>query len=606
MKEGVTMDRTTAYAELVVSGGRMVSRAEYLCCKRHLDDLKKSKSKNFKYFFDVDEAEKHIQIANLLVVGEGTKRKRLTTRGFQNFILGNIFGWKEKGADGKDPVRRYREAYVQMGRQNGKSFLCGVLCNDFATFSGYHYGRIMCTATKQKQANIVFDEVVKFIDSDKDLAELYERPRLYTHEIESKVTHSVIEAIGRDTKTADGFRSILAVVDEYHRHPTNQMYLLMRDGQVSVKNALTIAITTAGFNLNFPCYEQYKLAKNVVQGNLDFPELFVYIAEADIPDQREDPEGFKNALWNVDNWAKANPFLAWKNDTELNPDGLKIIKSESVAAKTKGGEDLRDFTTKRLDCWTITTPASFVDPEKWHEGETDYTLADMAGKDCYIGVDLSEGGDLTSVSFVFPLDGGNVFVDSHSFMPERRLEEHEQTDKAPYRQWVDDGLLTLTNGPGTYGIKTDYKFIISYLVECRERYGLNYIGCGYDNHNAAAFLPDLDEALGIDLTEVIQSFKSLSDATKDFQLSVKSGTVLHNPRNQLLTWAVVNAVLFMNPYREVKIDKYSRKERIDPCDALIDAWKLYYTKKPDESSLADDEGMLDAWLQMIKQKKGTP
>lgn len=69
----------------------------------------------------------------------------------------------------------------------------------------------------------------------------------------------------------------------------------------------------------------------------------------------------------------------------------------------------------------------------------------MSGKDCYIGVDLSEGGDLTSVSFIFPLEGGNVFIDSHSFMPEKRLEEHEQTDKAPYRQWVNDGLLTLTN-----------------------------------------------------------------------------------------------------------------------------------------------------------------
>lgn len=209
------------------------------------------------------------------------------------------------------------------------------------------------------------------------------------------------------------------------------------------------------------------------------------------------------------------------------------------------------------------------------------------------------------MSFVFSLDNGTTFVDSHSFMPEHRLEEHEQTDKAPYRQWVNDCLLTLTNGPGTYGIKTDYKYIIQYLVECRDRYDLNYIGCGYDNHNAAAFLPDLDEALGIDLTEVIQSFKSLSDATKDFQLSVKSGTVLHNPRNQLLTWAVVNAVIFMNPYREVKIDKYSSKERIDPCDALIDAWKLYYTKKPAEGSLADNDDMLDAWLQMMKEKKGS-
>lgn len=597
-------DRTTEYARLVVNGGRTACRAEVQCCKRHLDDLKKSKSKNFSYVFDAEEAEKHIEIANMLVVGEGLEQKRLKTRGFQNFILGNIFGWKEKGTAGKDIIRRYREAYVQMGRQNGKSFLCGVLCNDFATFSGYKYGRIMCTATKQDQANIVFDEVVKFINSDHDLAELYEAPRTYKHEIESKVTHSVIKAIGRDTKTVDGFRSVLAVVDEYHRHPTNQMYLLMRDGQVGVKNALTIAITTAGFNLNYPCYDQYKLAKNVINGNLDFPQLFVYIAEADIPDQKQDPAGFKSALWDPVNWAKANPFLAWSSDTELSEKGMERIKSQSIAAKAKGGEDLRDFTTKRLNVWTVTTPQSFVDPVKWHEGETDLTMADMKGRDCYVGVDLSEGGDLTSVSFVFPLENGDTFIDSHSFMPLHRLEEHEQTDKAPYRQWVNDGLLTLTNGPGTYGIKTDYKFIIAYLQEVRDRYGFRYIGCGYDNHNAAAFLTDLDEALGIDLTEVIQSFKSLSDATKDFQLSVKSGTVYHNSKNQLLTWAVVNAVLFMNPYREVKIDKYSSKERIDPCDALIDAWKLYFTQRPASENVAEDSDMLDAWLSVMKAKRG--
>ncbi len=597
-------DRTTEYAKLVVSGKRIASKAERLCCQRHLDDIKKSRSKNYKYIFDVEEAERHISIANMLVIGEGEKKKPLVTRGFQNFILGNLFGWREKGTTGKNIVRRYREAYVQMGRQNGKSFLCGVLCNDFATFSGYQYGRIFCTATKQDQANIVFDEVVKFIKSDPELEELYQRPRTYTHEIESKVTHSTIKAIGRDIKTIDGYRSNLAVVDEYHRHPTNQMYLLMKDGQVSLKNALTIAITTAGFNLNAPCYEQYKLAKNVISGNLDFPGLFVYIAEADIPDQREQPKEFATALWDKLNWAKANPFLAWKNDMELNPKGLERIQGEATSAKAKGGEELRDFTTKRLDVWTVSTPASFVDAEKWHEGETDLTLADMAGRDCYIGVDLSEGGDLTSVSFVFPMEGGRVFVDSHSFMPEKRLEEHERTDKAPYRQWVNDGLLTLTNGPGTYGIKTDYKFIIAYLVEIRDKYNLNYVGCGYDNHNAAAFLVDLDEALGIDLTEITQSFKSLSDATKDFQLSVKSGVVMHNPANQLLTWAVVNAVLFMNPYREVKIDKYSSRERIDPCDALIDAWKLYFMKKPAIDNVANDSDMLDAWLGIMTAKKG--
>lgn len=595
-------DRTTAYAKLVVSGKRIASKAEIACCKRHLDDIKRSKKKEFPYIFDVEEAEKHISIANMLVIGEGTEQKQLKTRGFQNFILGNIFGWREKGSTGKDRVRRYREAYVQMGRQNGKSFLAGVLCNDFATFSGYQYGTILCTATKQDQANIVWGEVVKFLQSDPQLGELYDRPRKYTHEITSKVTKSKIKAIGRDTKTADGFRPILAVVDEYHRHPTDQMYLLMRDGQVTLKNALTIAITTAGFDLNYPCYDQYKLAKQVISGVLEFPQLFVYIAESDIPDPEKEPKEYIEALWNEENWAKANPYFAWKNDTELSEAGLKVIRSEATSAKAKGGAVLTNFETKRLDLWTVTTAESFVDIDKWHETETDLCMHDMRGRDCYIGVDLSEGGDLTSVSFVFPLDDGKVFLDSHSFMPEKRLLEHEKSDKAPYRQWVTDGLLTLTNGPGTYGIKTDYKFIIDYLVRIRNIYGLNYVGCGYDSHNAAAFLTDMAEALEIDLTEVGQSFKSLSDATKDLQLSIKSGIVLHNRKNQLLTWSMINAHLFTNPYREVKIDKFESKQRIDPCDAAVDAWKLYFAQKPQEGDMTKDGEMDDEWLRLMKEK----
>lgn len=161
-----------------------------------------------------------------------------------------------------------------MGRQNGKSFIAGELCNDFATFSGYEMGRVFCTATKQDQANIVWGEVNKFIKSDAELAELY-KVKEYEHTIVSKVTGTTIKAIGRDTKSADGFRSILAVVDEYHAHQTDQMYKLMLDGQITVDNALTLAITTAGFNLNAPCYEQYQFCKKVLAGAIE--RFFVYL-----------------------------------------------------------------------------------------------------------------------------------------------------------------------------------------------------------------------------------------------------------------------------------------------------------------------------------------
>ncbi|MBO5650094.1 MAG: terminase large subunit, partial [Selenomonas sp.] len=251
------MDRTTEYAKLVLSGKRICGRSERLAAERHINDMK---NKSSEWIFDVSEAERHIDIANTLTIGEG-EAHALKTRGFQNFIIGSLFGWRRKRSD----IRRFREAYVQVGRQNGKSFLAGALANDFATFGGYQYGRIFCTATKQDQANIVWDEVRKFIESDKDLAELY-KIKTYDKTITSRVTGTTIKAIGRDTKSADGFRTILAIVDEYHAHPTNQMYKLMMDGQDMVKNALTIAITTSGFNLKSPCYEQYQFCKKVLEG----------------------------------------------------------------------------------------------------------------------------------------------------------------------------------------------------------------------------------------------------------------------------------------------------------------------------------------------------
>ena len=92
------MDRTTEYAKLIVSGKKICGHSEYLACKRHLDDMKR---KDFEYIFDVEEAEFHIDSANMLTIGEGTKAQPLKTRGFQNFILGSLFGWRKKKSRAK-------------------------------------------------------------------------------------------------------------------------------------------------------------------------------------------------------------------------------------------------------------------------------------------------------------------------------------------------------------------------------------------------------------------------------------------------------------------------------------------------------------------------
>lgn len=576
----VRMDRTTEYAKLVLSGKRICGRSERLAAERHINDMK---NKSSEWIFDVAEAERHIDIANTLTIGEGEAHS-LHTRGFQNFIIGSLFGWRRKRSD----IRRFREAYVQVGRQNGKSFLAGALANDFATFGGYQYGRIFCTATKQDQANIVWDEVRKFIESDKDLAELY-KIKTYDKTITSRVTGTTIKAIGRDTKSADGFRTILAIVDEYHAHPTNQMYKLMMDGQDMVKNALTIAITTSGFNLKSPCYEQYQFCKKVLEGVVQKDSLFVYIAEMDEDDD----------IWKRENWAKSNPLkLFLPDDVTLDEEKLKVVASKAIDAKEKQGEELVNFKTKTLNEWVTYTGGALLDLAAWKLGGSDKTIADMAAREAFLGIDLSSGGDLTSIALLFPLANDNVYIWSHSYMPELRLAEHIKSDDAPYGVWKNQGLITLTSG--MYGIKTDYKYIIADLKRIIEQYNIRIIGCGYDAHNAAAFLGDLDEVLDCDITEVKQSARSLNDPTKDFALSVKAGQVSYDKNNALLSWSAANAIVSEpNSFGEIKVDKMTQTNRIDPIDAIVDAWKVWFVSKQNNSPSGEEAFQI--WLDSLNE-----
>lgn len=574
------MDRTTEYAKLVVSGVRLSGRSEYLACKRHLDDLTR---KHFRYTFDVEEAERHIEIANELTIAEGETQERLQTRGFQNFIIGNLFGWRIK----RSKELRYREAYVQIARQNGKSFLAGEVANDKASFSGYKEGRIFCTATKQDQANIVWDEIAKFIRSDNDLAELY-KIREHDRTIISLITNTVIRAIGRDTKSADGFRSILAIIDEYHAHPTDQMYKLMFDGQIRVASALTLAITTAGFDLNSPCYAQYQFAKKVLSGVVEKETLFIYIAEMDEDDD----------IWDYKNWAKANPLNLWKDDKTIDMDMVARYAEKAIDAKEKDGNDLLNFMTKSLNVWVEYAGGQYLDMAKWKLCESDLTLEDMRDKECYLGIDLSQGGDLTSIGLGFPLENDKLFIHSHSFMPELRLQEHEKTDKAPYRIWVKQGLVTLTSG--MYGLKTDYKYIIMYLRDLIEKYGLKLIGIGYDKANASAFLSDLEE-FGCDLTEINQSARSLNDCTVDFRQSVEAGLVLYDKNSAVLNWSAANAKTVQNSFGEIKVEKETTGKRIDPIYAILDMYKVWFANKADNKQSANEA--FDDWAVLMAARK---
>lgn len=361
------------------------------------------------------------------------------------------------------------------------------------------------------------------------------------------------------------------------------MYSLLFDGQKNVPSALTLSITTAGFTIDGPCHQHYQMCKNIVLGNFKKETQFVFICE---PDEKDDLSDYRV-------WAKANPLVLWNPDDTYNEEMIDKMREKYNSAQEKQGEDLVNFMTKDLNMWVTNAGNLLLDHDKLLKCKSDKTLEDMEGRECYLGIDLSSGGDLTSIALLFPLAEDKAFIHCHSFMPNQRLLEHERTDKVPYRLWVEKGLLTLTYGASE--IKTDYKFIVQYLKEIKEKYNLKFIDCGYDPHNAGAFISDLD-FLGCDLTEIVQSAKSLNDATVDFKLSVKGEQIEFNRNDALFLWSCSNATTDVNSFGEIKVDK-KKNGRIDLVDAVIDAWKLYFLNKDNYKYNANED--VDDWFDMM-------
>jgi phage terminase large subunit-like protein len=553
------MDRVTEFAKANVKNKKDFGEDARLAFKRHIDDLARSKKNdpNFPYRFDEEKAEDIIELANKLTIAEGEGNEQFTCAGFQEFILGSLFGWVHKET-GK---RRFTDSYVQVARQQGKSVLNAILGIKCCNFDNYNYGQIYCTATKADQARIVLKEIIKFINADNDLKELFDI-KDYKSEITGKITSTVIRALGRDTHTIDGFRPYLGIVDEYHAHKDNQMYKLLKGGTRKLKQSLISVITTAGFNLNAPCYDLYKYCRRVLRG-IDVNERqFIYIAQMDEKDD----------IWDPKNWIKCCPL------TGKDPELVAAMQEDAHKAQSMGGAELRDFLTKALNIWVTNAETAFLDLAEWEKCGSERDLSDFAGKQVIVGLDLSSGGDLTSYCLEFPYEDEEsgdrrYFLHSQSFMPSHRLQEHmDLEDNAPYVIWQQQGLLTVTTAAG--GIKTDYKTILSSLHDIVDKYQLDVMAIGYDPHNASAFLLDLED-FGCDLIEIKQSARSLNDATVDFQLEVKAHNMEYNKQNVLLTRSMNDAIISEpNSFGEIKIDKMLQKTRIDPCDAAICAHKI--------------------------------
>lgn len=577
-------DRVTEYAEKICSGQAVSGKFHKLACNRHLNDMKRQRTEKFPYYWDKEAAERVLEYAETLTIIEGDAPKQLKLLECQAFDIGCTFGWKKTS----NQKRRFRRRYKSVSRQQGKSLENGIMGTYIAGFSGYHYGKLFTAAPKKRQSKIAWEEMMKFIRSDPDLGELFQIKE-YKSLITALETNCTIEALSRESGLDDGFRGLMISLDEIHQMRDNSIYKAMYNGTRSLPETLISMITTRGKRLNSFCFEMDKYARDVLMGLSTAEDFFADIYCLDDDDD----------IWDERNWEKACPFSC------ADPERLNILRQDAQTAKDMGGSELADFLCKSLNLWVKNTNDQFINPDAWKACASERTLEEISGNypQCYVGIDLSSSGDLTTISLLFPMDE-HYYIYSHSFMPRGRMNEHIETDLAPYDLWEQMGLLTVTGGEMDF--MNDYKFIISHLKELKERFHLEFLGIGIDPHNAGGVTEDL-EAFGCPVVMITQSARNLNDATCAVQLQVKSQRFEYDKKNELLTWSMINAAVVSNSFGEIKVDKKrlnGHKEeykRIDPVDAVIDAYALMLLNKSSETASLNSS--LEEFLKMMGWKE---
>ena len=573
------MDRATEYAKKVVNGEIKMGLLHTLACKRHLNDLEKQNTEEFPYYWDVDKANRIIEYAETLTIAEGSEPRPVKLLDCQAFDLAVPFGWY-KCENGK---RRFRRKYKSMARQNGKTFENGITGTYVGGFGGYKFGKLFTVATKKRQARLAWEEMAKFITIDDDLNELF-KVQDYKSLITALETNCTIEALSKEAGLDDGFRSIYSSIDELHQHKDNKIYKAIYNGTRSLPETLVSMITTRGDKLNSFCKEMDDYCIKILQGVTTAEDFFVDIYCLDKEDD----------IWDEKNWIKANPFLA------STKQGLETLRTDANTARDMGGSDLRDFLIKCLNMWVQNTDDQFIDVSKWEECGSKRKLENFRNRSCWVGLDLSSGGDLTTLCLEFEEPDETYYFYSHSFMPRGRLEEHIETDLAPYDLCEQLKLITVTGGSGDF--KNDYRFIIKHLKELKKEYNLTFLGIGLDPHNADGIMSEL-ENFGCPILLVTQSAKFLHDATEEIQLAVKSKKVEYDKSNELLTWSFTNAKIVKNSFGEKKVDKEPRAKfkRIDPVDACIDAHTVMMKNRSKE--VVNVKSELDNYLSKMGWKK---
>jgi phage terminase large subunit-like protein len=529
-----------------------------LACQRHLTD-RLTEGPATEFYFDDTRADHAIAFFETVLRLPDTQDADGNPRAFllapyQDFIVGSLFGWLKRSTN----TRRFQDAYVEIGKGNGKTPLAAAIGLYLLVLDGELAAEIYSAATTKDQAKILFADAERMVATS---PELQAAVNSNLNNLANKETHSFFRPVSSEHRGLDGKRPHGVLIDELHEHPTPQVANKMRAGRKGRRQPLIFEITNSGYDRTSVCWEHHEHSRRVVEGLVDDDQWFAYVCALDDGD---DPIADDRC------WLKANPNLGVSIQYEY-------LRRQVDSAKHIPAE-LNTVLRLNFCVWT-NAAVRFFDRAKWLECPAEVPDVELEGHPCYAAFDLGQSDDFAALSLIWDLPDGRVGWRGWFWLPESAIEKYKNR---PYDQWRRAGALTVTDGD-----TTDYDEVEDTIRTVCERWGVREVG--YDKRFAEQMAQHL-VGHGLQMVDTPQGFY-LNAAIKRTNELVINGELCHG-NHPILGWMADNAVVRHGRDKELRLDKERARDKIDGVAALVMAVDRWIKQSGPSGSVYEERGLM--------------
>ena len=434
-------------------------------------------------------------------------------------IIMPLFSWVRPNG-----LRRYRKTYIEIPKKNGKSTLASGIGLYMLVGDGEKGAEVYSAATDKAQAGIVHGEAINMIDASPSLAERLKINRSNKN-VSYPETKSFYRAVSAKPSGKEGFNGNCCIVDELHAWYGTELWNALKYMGRSRSQPLHFVITTAGDDIESVCYKQREYAMSLLDGHHFDDRFLPYIRAA----TKEEVAG--DGVFDRKVWHKANPSMGITIDEEEFEADIREAK--------RTPSDVSSMLRYGFNVWATATDP-WLDIGDWNACAEQYTAADLAGKPCDAGLDLSKTRDMTSIVLCFPEeeDGSTVYrLLPYFWLPEKTAKE--QNHLVPYLTWASQGHLEICPGD-----VMDYRFVRRRIQEISQEFELRVLA--YDSHYAEHLTQQLEEEDGINREIFAQTINEFAGPTASFERLLMAGDLRHDG-NPILSWQAAHVTIKEDP-----------------------------------------------------------